>query len=84
MQRQGEWQAGKLAPKKYGKQVLFEGEVKQFNAYALILQQFVKKPELLAEFTSDKGNLALLADALRVPEKHQPVLENQHTIHTTT
>jgi hypothetical protein len=62
------WQAGKLAPKKYGKQVLFEGEVKQFNAYSLILQQFVKKPELLAEFTSDKGNLALLVDALKVPQ----------------
>jgi hypothetical protein len=58
------WMAGKLSPKKYGKQVLFEGEVRQFNAFSLILQQMVAKPALLAEFANDKGNLALLADAL--------------------
>ena len=63
------WQAGKLAPKRYGKQVVFEGEVKQFNAFSLILQQMVSKPALLAEFASDKGNLALLADALKVPQQ---------------
>ena len=62
------WQAGKLAPKRYGKQVVVEGEVKQFNAFSLILQQMVAKPALLAEFASDKGNLALLADALEVSQ----------------
>jgi hypothetical protein len=43
------WSAGRLSPKRYGRQVSSEGDIPQFNAVSLMLKQIVSRPQLLAE-----------------------------------
>jgi hypothetical protein len=62
------WMAGKLSPKKYGKHALRDGDVHQFNAVALMNQQIVGKPALLADFLSKNGYVAQLAGGFEYPE----------------
>lgn len=76
------WMAGKLSPKKYGKTVLFDGEVRQFNAIALVLQQIVSKPELLAEIVSNKREFQELTKTFQLSESSDPGSSKQK--HKTT
>jgi hypothetical protein len=42
------WSAGRLSPKRYGRQVSFEGDLPQFNTFFLMLRQIVSRPQILA------------------------------------
>jgi hypothetical protein len=54
------WAAGRLSPKRYGRQVLIEGDAPQFSAVSLMLKQIVSKPHVLAEIAAGEVSVERL------------------------
>ena len=54
------WSAGRLSPKRYGRHVLSEGDLPQFNTFSLMLKQIVSRPQVLAELAAGEVNVQRL------------------------
>lgn len=54
------WSAGRLSPKRYGRQGSSEGDLPQFNAVSLMLKQIVSRPQVLAELVAGEVNVERL------------------------
>jgi hypothetical protein len=57
------WSAGRLSPKRYGRQVSAERDAPDSNAVSLMLKQLTSRPQILAELTGGEVSVErLLAD----------------------
>ena len=60
------WAAGRLSPKRYGRQVSSEGDLPQFNAVSLMLKQIVSRPQVLAELVGGEVSAERLIEEFQL------------------
>ena len=61
------WSAGRLSPKRYGRQVSSGGDIAQISMVSLMLQRIVREPQVLAEIVAKDSEFARLINECQLP-----------------